>query len=358
MSHSHSILRFIPDVFVKDMPIHLTLFLTRRCNAACPFCFYSAGSASEAPELTIDEIRDIAGSMGPLLWVALSGGEIYLRDDLPTICEMFSTYNEASIILLPTNGLMPDRIKSLTSKALQRCPKSIITVKVSIDGPAATHDRLRAVPGAFDKAMSTLKALSPLLREYPNFELGVNTVFCADNQHEMDATIDLVSRLPMVHTHTISLVRGEPRSPGQLDVDMSLYEAAIERLASAHRDRSYRFFGARIKAAQDMLQRQLIHATATTGKRQLECFAGRLNLVITETGDLYPCETFQPEFLMGNIRDFECDVLEAAATLRAEEIIKRISRECFCTHECYMMTNILFNPKLYPKLIKTMLLGR
>lgn len=352
---SHSMLRFIPDVLVKRRPIHLTLFLTRRCNAACPFCFYSAGSTSSAPELTLDEISRASRSMGPLLWLALSGGEIYLRDDLPAICETFHTNNRPSIILLPTNGLMPDRIRSMTGEALARCPGSIVTVKVSIDGPAPTHDRLRSVPGAYDKALATLDALAPLLDHHPNFELGVNTVFCADNQREMDATIDLVAALPMVHTHTISLVRGDTRNPDQRAVDLSLYEAAIERLASAHRHRSYRFTGARIKAAQDVLQRRLIHATATAGARQLPCFAGRLNLVITESGELYPCESFTPDLLLGNIRDHACDVSECASTLRSERIIQRISKECFCTHECYMMTNILFNPLLYPRLLKTML---
>ena len=27
--------------------------------------------------------------------------------------------------------------------------------------------------------------------------------------------------------------------------------------------------------------------------------------------------------------------------------------KCFCTHECFNIVNILFNPKFYPKIIKT-----
>jgi len=35
-----------------------------------------------------------------------------------------------------------------------------------------------------------------------------------------------------------------------------------------------------------------------------------------------------------------------------------MNSRCHCTHECYFMTNILFNPRLYPSLMKEYLLLR
>ena len=29
-----------------------------------------------------------------------------------------------------------------------------------------------------------------------------------------------------------------------------------------------------------------------------------------------------------------------------------MNKNCYCTHECYFMTNILFNPRLYPALAR------
>ena len=29
-----------------------------------------------------------------------------------------------------------------------------------------------------------------------------------------------------------------------------------------------------------------------------------------------------------------------------------MDKNCYCTHECYFMTNILFNPRLYPALAR------
>ncbi len=87
-------------------------------------------------------------------------------------------------------------------------------------------------------------------------------------------------------------------------------------------------------------------------KRQLiPCYAGRLNLVITESGDVYPCESFTMK--MGNVRDNGYNVQRILKTDYTQNIIHLIQdKGCFCTHECYFMTNILFNPRMYPALLK------
>ena len=96
-----------------------------------------------------------------------------------------------------------------------------------------------------------------------------------------------------IKTHTISLVRGNLSESTFKEVDYRKYRHAIERLENNLKTRVssiYRFRGARIKAAQDILQRRLINRTMLEQKRLIPCYAGRLNLVISETGDVYPCE--------------------------------------------------------------------
>jgi radical SAM protein with 4Fe4S-binding SPASM domain len=357
----YSPLRFFPSVFRKSAPLHLTFFVTRRCNARCPFCFYLSGEgdddvrAARDGELTLDEVRAMASSLGDLLWVALSGGEIFLRDDLIEICRVFYEKNRPSIMLLPTNGLTPERIARMTEEALRSCPESVIAVKLSLDGPPPVHDAMREVAGSFGKVMESYRLLGEFLQKYGNFELGVNTVFSRENEDHMDWVIEHVQGMEKIRTHTISLARGERVEETYRNVDMGKYLQAVERLEGGLRDGSsptYRFRGARVKAAQDIIQRRLIHRTATENRRLLPCYAGRLNLVVTEGGDLYPCESFRREHLMGNLKDFGFDVGRALASRQAREIISRIRADCFCTHECYMMTNILFNPRMFPQLLK------
>jgi radical SAM protein with 4Fe4S-binding SPASM domain len=354
---TYSPFRHLGSVFWKKRPIHLTFFLTRRCNAKCPFCFYlkaETSASGDDSELSIGEIEKISGSMGSLLWLAFSGGEIYLRDDLVEISDIFYRQNRPAIMLFPTNGLLPELIRNRTEEILKKCPESIITVKLSMDGLYDEHDRLRNTPGSFEKTMMTYNLLRELLDPYPNFELGVNTVFCSENQDSMDGIIDFVKELREIKTHTISLVRGNLSDRTFRIVDYRKYTHAIERLESNLKNKLsslYRFRGARIKAAQDILQRRLINRTVLDQKRQIPCYAGRLNLVLSESGDVYPCEILTESF--GNVKDYDYDLKKVLRSGKAKNILQSImNNKCYCTHECYFITNILFNPRLYPSLAK------
>ena len=142
-------LRHVPSLLVKARPAHLTFFVTRRCNAACPFCFYAEERDRKggAPELSLDEIRRVAWSMGRLLWVLFSGGEPFLREDLPAVAQAFHDANDAGFLTLPTNGLLPEVIEEATEEILRRCPRSVVVVKLSLDGVGADHDAIRRTPG-------------------------------------------------------------------------------------------------------------------------------------------------------------------------------------------------------------------
>ena len=351
--------RHLDSILWKRKPIQFTFFLTRRCNARCPFCFYTSKqniAASASPELSIDEIARIAPQLGKLLWLAFSGGEIFLRDDLVEITKLFYKTNKPAIILLPTNGLLQDTIYTNVETILRACPNSSIVVKLSLDGPEPIHDELRGVPGSFQKTLKTCSALGKLVDKYANFELGINTVFCQANQDLVGGVMDLVQTLPHVKTHTVSLIRGEVSRDDLKQGDMEKYNKIIDRLEFDLKKRLaavYGFRGAKIKAAQDILQRRKIYEAALHNQRSSPCYAGKLNLVLTETGDLYPCEDFSEKMKFGNVRDTEYNLqrlLESAQGRNIEQFIA--DKRCCCTHECYFMTNILFNPGNYPALLK------
>lgn len=359
----YSPFRHTPALFWKRKPIHLTFFVTRRCNARCPYCFYRESESPEcekAPvnledELSLEEVQKISPSFGPLLWLAFSGGEIFLRKDLVEISQIFYQHNKPSIMLFPTNGLMPNLIRKNIEKILSSCPNSVVVVKLSIDGLYERHNELRNTPGSFEKTLKTYELLSPLLAQYPNFELGVNTVFCSENQNDMDEIIDFVDTLEHVNTHTISMIRGSLKEDHyQQNLDYNKYALAVDRLANNMKNASsgrYRFKGAGIKAAQDVIQRRLIYQTLLEQKRQIPCYAGRTNLVLSETGEIYPCEMLTNSF--GNLRNYDYDIEQVLKSNPAKQGIAEIEAEsCYCTHECNLMTNILLNPKLLPSLAR------
>ncbi len=347
-------MRFLPQVLRKTRPIHLTFFVTKRCNQRCPFCFYEAqkdgGPGADGPrkELGLEEIEKVSASLGSLLWLAFSGGEVFLRDDIVEISKIFYKNNRPSIMLYPTNGMQAEVIFEKISRILRDCPRSAVVVKLSMDGIGEKHDRMRGTHGSFERLMKTYTKLSGLLPRHRNIELGINTVFLRDNQDDMREIADFVKGLKGIKTHTITLIRGNRK-----DVAPEKYLNAIEMLEKGLKDGTspiYGFRGARLKAAQDILQRRLIHKTMTENRRMLPCHAGRLNLVLTETGDVYPCESFTRR--LGNVREHGYDLRTLLKNENAKASIASITEDkCFCTHECYMMTNILCNPATYPALL-------
>jgi MoaA/NifB/PqqE/SkfB family radical SAM enzyme len=129
---TYSPFRHLNSIVWKNRPIQLTFFLTRRCNARCPFCFYvSHGDQKnqDNDELSVAEIQKISENLGTLLWLAFSGGEIFLRLDLVEITRIFYENNRPAIILLPTNGLLTETIYERVEAILNDCPKSTVVVK-------------------------------------------------------------------------------------------------------------------------------------------------------------------------------------------------------------------------------------
>jgi len=116
----HSPLRHAGALLWKRRPLHLTFFVTRRCDARCDFCFSRGRTAAEGPELSVAEIARLAPTVGPLLWLSYSGGEPTLREDLPEITAIFARHCRPVIVLLSTNGLDPQRTASSRWTARRR----------------------------------------------------------------------------------------------------------------------------------------------------------------------------------------------------------------------------------------------
>ncbi|HET8538519.1 MAG TPA: radical SAM protein [Anaeromyxobacter sp.] len=350
----HAALRHIPALLLRDRPAQLTFFVTRRCNATCPFCFYAdeRDRRGGAPELSLDEIRRVARSMGPLLWVLFSGGEPYLREDLAAIAQAFHDASGAGFLTVPTNGLLPHVVAETTEEILRRCPRSVVVVKVSIDGVGGDHDALRRTPGGFEKALRSVERLAALARAQPRLELGVNTVLCRENEERIDAVVDLVAALDGVRAHTLTVARGDG-SPGAFaDVDLDLYRRATARLEARWRGRHHRFAGGGLKAAQDRVQRRLVRATLAERRRLVPCRAGRRSLVLSECGDVSACEGRRREPL-GNVREAGYDVGAVLRSARAARVLADVARGgCHCAHECNMLVNVLLDARTYPRLLR------
>jgi len=151
-------LRYLPfalrGLAHRGPPLHLTLFVTGRCNARCRHCFHwkevAAGVAGPSLE-QVQSLADSAARLGPLLWVSFGGGEPFLRRDLASLALAFGR-NGLRHLAIPTNGLVEERQHESVARILSENPELYLSVAVSFDvfasPPPATATALVTLAGA------------------------------------------------------------------------------------------------------------------------------------------------------------------------------------------------------------------
>jgi MoaA/NifB/PqqE/SkfB family radical SAM enzyme len=152
-------LRALGSVYGKRRrPVFVNHLITVRCNLACPFCYVS-GPEQQAfnrdrypknAELNAAEVRDLYRQLVDLRFklLVIVGGEPLLRTDLDDVLRVVRDRMYVSVF---TNGLVLEDRHELLRRAH--------SAFVSLDAPDEQHDRLRARPGCFDKALAGIDAL-------------------------------------------------------------------------------------------------------------------------------------------------------------------------------------------------------
>jgi len=338
-------------------PLHLTLFVTGRCNARCRHCFHWKEVDAAVEGLPLDAITKVAGSLGgDLLWLALAGGEPFLRDDLGEIARAFAPRRPRHVSI-PTNALVESTTLQGAERVCAALPDSFVNVSVSFDGPPEIHDSIRATPGGFQKSVKTFESLKRLRERTANLGLGVIHTVTAENQAQAAEFVTWLRRELRPDNVTINLARGAPRDEALLRVDPQRYRDAVEAKTRDLRDGSlpyFRFPMARVASARDLVMYERIEDQSRGAGAYRPCLAGRLSAVIYEDGRLAPCEIRDDVF--GNLRDVDFDFSRLWTSQAAQELRDRIwAQRCECTWECQAGINVLFTPSLYPKLaVKTL----
>jgi MoaA/NifB/PqqE/SkfB family radical SAM enzyme len=183
--YEYNIARRFRPVPLRELIINVTY----HCNSRCVMC--NIWQAEKKPELTLEQFDQMLSD--PLFRdverLLLVGGEPTLRKDLPELAETcFKHMPSLQSVSLVTNGLWPARVLEVCEDIAERCAARGIrlTLSVSLDGVAEAHDRMRNIPGAFDKAMETIGGLQKLQERFP-FSLGVGCVLCHLNLKHADA---------------------------------------------------------------------------------------------------------------------------------------------------------------------------
>ncbi|MFA4833291.1 MAG: radical SAM protein [Patescibacteria group bacterium] len=170
---------------IIQYPSFVTFLVTWRCNGRCVFCDVWKKKPLVSEELSIDEIKKIFGQFKKIDVLRLSGGEPFLRSDFAEVINAIDEICSPAMIHITTNGILTEQIIRIM-KAVK--PLKKISIKISIDNIGEKHDATRGVPGAYNKAINTVKELVKL-REQTYFQIGINQAII--NEEGTDSFFEL-----------------------------------------------------------------------------------------------------------------------------------------------------------------------
>jgi len=264
--------------------------VTLACNAACIHCGSRAGRA-RPDELSTDEALAACAALAELgvREVTLSGGEPLLRADWEQI--VAALRGHGLVVEMISNGLALD-----AGKAARIAKSGIRSVSLSVDGDAPVHDRLRGVPGAFDRVMAAARALRA-----EGLRVGAVTQVCRPN---LDRLADIESALREAGFGAWQLQLTMPI--GRCGRDLAIAPVDVRRvidfiIEESRPDRVPRY-GADNIGWMLPCEPALRSVARPTDRVFRGCQAGVGVLGLTSDGTVRGCLSMPPAFDEGNLR--------------------------------------------------------
>lgn len=353
---SYNYLKLIKNLIIKykAMPIQLIYFVTNKCNCKCQHCFFWKKLNKKKKELNLNEIKKISKSIGTFPFLNISGGEPFLRNDLDKIIKIFYENSNIGNVVIPTNGFDTPKIIDITKKIL-KVYKNHLLIYISIDSFEKEHDRIRGIKNSFKNAINTYKELKKLKKEFSNLNVGILTTLSAFNQNTINDFYIYIKKEIKPDSFYLNILRGDPKNINATKIDINKYIKLCKKIEKDLRNGILKGHSQskflKLTTAMNILTHNTIIKTLETNKYQIPCYAGVLNAVMFSEGDIYPCELLNKK--IGNIRNFNYDFKKLWKSKQANKIRNHIKKsKCFCTHECFLNTNILFNLKKLPRLLQ------
>ena len=273
------------------------LHVTHHCNLNCIGCYSAVDARNARCDLTLDELRGIIDALADAgcRHVVISGGEPFLRDDLPAIVAYMRERGIASVDVL-TNGT------AVTPEKLAAIAPYVGRVSVSFDGPNAEA--------------------APVIRREPLFERLVAAV-------EMIREAGIAPHIiPTAHAGNIDALGEYVALADSLGATMnfSLLSAPVEsdELAAVLPDDAAleRLAQATLALSRDGVPVLSDTPVSTRLTTTCGCGAGCAMVSVSADGEVFPCHMMHDEaFSLGSLlEDPGCLSARHAPAPRVDEL--------------------------------------
>ncbi len=340
-------------------PINVTFSVTRRCQSRCKTCFIwkECSTADATEDIDLETIEILFRAIGWTYFFNVSGGEPFLRKDLPEIVRLACRHLRPAVIHIPTNAILPERIEEYTRSILEiiekEAPGTVLSVKPSFDGIGEQHDEIRGIPGNFEKLLDTLDRLGRLRETHKYLHVGVGTVVSRFNQNSLNDIIAYAGKLGVdTYINEVAEEREEFFNLGSgITPDSESYARIMDIFKENVRGRLKNMkLLSRITTAMRIVYYDLAADILKEKRQVIPCYAGILNVHVNSDGGIWPCAVLAYKGEMGKVGGDTgfLDIWNSKEAKRVRRDIKAGKCACPLANQAY--SNILLHPG---KLAKT-----
>lgn len=316
-------------------PRFINFILTYRCNARCIMCniwnVYLRDPALLKEELTAEDIdkfiADNRQELSELRNFGLSGGDpLLMRSDFVKIVKIIKSRLPDVHLGVQTNGLIPELAKERLQEILAFYPQ--FSLAVSLDGIGETHDKVRGTPGAFEKAVQTIKYAQKSGIANITAGMTLNRYNYAQIRQVKEYVESLGVEFSCFPIEIANYFDNEAAADFQLDKEQ--WDQVIGQLKECC---GYHYY-------MDNLRLQLERKQP----RRLPCFSGFTSLVIDPYGNVKPCVLKvkgADNDVFGNIKQAS---LKEMLTSRAAREIREKIKKCSCWCQCEVSSSAVVCP--------------
>jgi MoaA/NifB/PqqE/SkfB family radical SAM enzyme len=327
----------------QQLPINLTVSVTYSCPSRCLTCDIWQ---KKVDDLGVDEYARIFPTLNKVpIWVTISGGDQFLRADLDQIVKLIRTQIEPTIINIPMNGVITERIHSLLPKIAHESVGSQLVLNLSVDEIGEEHDRLRGAPRNYEKMLGVAELIRDLKKTYDHITMGVHTVISKHNvqripeiEREARATFQPDSYITEVAENRVELKTIDK----DITPDPADYRRAVAHLKNAVTARRSLHPLARLVESLRLEYYDLAARTLEEKTQVIDCYAGWASAHLSPDGHVWGCCTRAES--MGNVRENEYDFARIWLGKEADRFRASVkAKECACPLANASYTNLLLD---------------
>jgi MoaA/NifB/PqqE/SkfB family radical SAM enzyme len=340
---------------MQQLPINLTVSVTYSCPSRCLTCDIWQ---KKVDDLNVDEYGRLFPSLKKVpIWVTVSGGDQFVRSDLDEIVRLIRVQIEPTIINIPMNGVITERIFTLLPKICANSVGSQLVLNLSVDEIGEEHDRLRGADRNYEKLLLVADLIKDLKKTYDHIVLGVHTVISKHNVHRIPE-IARQARATFQPDSYITEVAENRVELKTIDKDITPsaeeYRRAVTTLKDYIRTNRSKHPVARLVESLRLDYYDLAAQILEEKRQVIDCYAGWASAHLAPDGHVWGCCVRAES--VGNVRDHGYDFGEvwfgrAADAFRAS--VK--NKECACPLANASYTNMLLEPKTLARVAANMM---